>query len=115
MKEVDVFNGVCILLKGEMLCEIGLLDLLIFMYWEDIDIVIRVCNVGWKFFYLLVESIVYLQKSEGYEYNSMVNFLLKCNVVYVLYKYGFVFSVFGQGVSIFLFSIVCVVKVIVRL
>lgn len=55
-----MFNGVCILLKGEMLCEIGLLDLLIFMYWEDIDIVIRVCNVGWKFFYLLVESIVYL-------------------------------------------------------
>ncbi len=114
MKEVDVLNGVCILLKGEMLREIGLLDPLIFMYREDTDIAIRARNAGWKSFYLPVESIVHLQKSEGYEYNSMVNFLLKRNAVYVLYKHGFVFSALGQGVSTLLLSIVRAVKATVR-
>lgn len=110
LKEVDVLNGVCILLKGEMLRKIGLLDPLIFMYREDTDLAIRARKAGWKSFYLPVESIVHLQKSEGYEYNSMVNFLLKRNAVYVMYKHGFVMSAVGQGISTLLLSIVRALK-----
>jgi GT2 family glycosyltransferase len=98
-KEVDVLNGVCILLKAEMLRKIGLLDPLIFMYREDTDIAIRARRLGWKSYYVPYESIVHLQKSVGYEYNSMVNFLLKRNAVYVLKKHGYWLNALGQAIS----------------
>ena len=98
-KQVDVLNGVCLLLKSSMLREIGILDPLIFMYREDTDLAIRARKRGWNSYYIPIQSIVHLQKSIGYEYNSMVDFLLKRNAVYVLRKHGYGLSAAGRAIS----------------
>lgn len=104
--QAEVLNGVCILLRGSFLRSIGLFDDVIFMYREDTDLALRGEKLGWKSYYVPVESIVHLQKSTGYEYTSMVNFLLKRNAVYVLYKNGYYVDAVGQmigGLSISIF------------
>ena len=110
LKEVDVLNGVCILLCSRMLRKTGLLDPLIFMYREDTDIAIRARRAGWKSYYLPYESIVHLQKSTGYDYNSMVNFLLKRNAVYVLNKHGYWVNALGRAGSSLILSVVRAIR-----
>lgn len=45
---VDFFTWACVLLRSEMLDQIGLLDESFFMYWEDADFGLRVRNAGWE-------------------------------------------------------------------
>ena len=85
--EVEVLNGVCILLRKEMLYEVGLFDKNIFMYGDDWDMTIRDRKKGWKSYQIPVDSIVHLQKTEGYDFLSMTNFLLKRNAAYILFKH----------------------------
>lgn len=92
LREVEVLNGVCILLRREMLLEIGAFDPMIFMYGDDWDMTIRAQARGWKSYQVPVDSIVHLQKKDGYDYLSMTNFLLKRNAAYVLLKHGYLFQ-----------------------
>ena len=84
--KAPVLNGVCILLKAQLLTEVGMFDNDIFMYREDTDLALRSKRKGWESVYLPVDSIIHLQKSEGYDYLSLVNFLLKRNAILVLAK-----------------------------
>ncbi len=97
--QAEVLNGVCILIRSSFLKTVGLFDDAIFMYREDTDLALRGKNKGWNSYYVPVESIVHLQKSTGYEYTSMVNFLLKRNAVYVLYKNGYYLDAYGQMIG----------------
>lgn len=99
IQEVEVLNGVCILLKSTFLKSVGLFDFDIFMYREDTDLALRAKKDGWKSIYYPVDSILHMQKYTGYDYTSMVNFLLKRNAVYVLYKHGFYFDAYCQFIS----------------
>ncbi len=83
-----LLNGVCILLRRKTIEEVGLYDVPVFMYGDDWDYTWRMNRAGWKSFYCPVESIVHLQKASGYDYCSMVNFLLKRNAFYVRLKHG---------------------------
>ena len=86
--EPEVLNGVCILLRRAFLEEVGLMDEAIFMYRDDTDLALRARRAGWKLAYVPVESIVHLQRTDGYDYLGMVDFLLKRNAVYVLRRHG---------------------------
>ena len=98
--KAPVLNGVCVLLRADMLREIGLFDPKIFMYREDTDLAMRARSVGWQSYYVPVDSVLHLQKENGYDYVSMVNFLLKRNAVYVLKKNGRRLDAMSMAVSV---------------
>jgi GT2 family glycosyltransferase len=110
IKEVDVLNGVCILIKRSFLEKVGAFDFDIFMYREDTDLALRAKKHGWKSIYLPTSSILHLQKTEGYEYTSMVNFLLKRNAVYVLKKHGRYFDAYAYAISSLFLSFLRILK-----
>ena len=89
-KVVDsqVLNGVCLLLRADCLRQAGLFDEHIFMYIEDADMDYRAQQRGWKVQYLPIDSVIHLQKQEGYDMTGEVSFLLKRNSVYYLRKIG---------------------------
>ena len=58
-RQVDWLSGACLMLKREMLDEIGLFDEGFFMYCEDVDICYRAQKKGWKSVYYPFAEIVH--------------------------------------------------------
>jgi N-acetylglucosaminyl-diphospho-decaprenol L-rhamnosyltransferase len=50
--EVDAVVGACMLVRGPVLREVGLLDETFFMYGEDLDWAYRIKQYGWKVMYV---------------------------------------------------------------
>lgn len=50
-EEVDIANGACLLIKKEVISDIGFLRDKYFMYWEDADYCVRAKKAGWKVIY----------------------------------------------------------------
>jgi len=48
---VDAANGACLLIRREVICDIGYLRGKYFMYWEDADYCMRAKIAGWKVVY----------------------------------------------------------------
>lgn len=84
----QVLNGVCLLLRVDCLRQAGLFDEHIFMYIEDADMDYRAQQHKWKVQYLPIDSVIHLQKQEGYDMTGEVSFLLKRNSIYYLHKIG---------------------------
>jgi GT2 family glycosyltransferase len=51
VSEVDWVIGACMILRREALDRVGLLDEDFFMYYEDIDLCLRLWQGGWKVYY----------------------------------------------------------------
>ena len=49
--EVDAVVGACMLLRGEALEAVGLMDERFFMYGEDLDLCLRIRGAGWRVVY----------------------------------------------------------------
>ncbi|HUX86624.1 MAG TPA: glycosyltransferase family 2 protein [Chloroflexota bacterium] len=49
--EVDSVVGACMVVRGEVLVKVGLLDEAFFMYGEDLDWALRIKQFGWKIVY----------------------------------------------------------------
>jgi len=49
--EVDAVAGACMMVRGEILRTVGLLDEAFFMYGEDLDWALRIKQAGWKVYY----------------------------------------------------------------
>lgn len=58
--EVENISGACLMLRREILDQVGLLDEGFFMYFEDADYCLRIRKTGWKLFYLPQGEIVHL-------------------------------------------------------
>ena len=86
--DAQVLNGVCLLLRTDCLKQAGLFDENIFMYIEDADMDYRVWQLNQKVQYLPIDSVIHLQKQEGYDMTGEVSFLLKRNSIYYLHKIG---------------------------
>jgi N-acetylglucosaminyl-diphospho-decaprenol L-rhamnosyltransferase len=50
--EVDALVGACMLVRGPVVREVGLLDETFFMYGEDLDWAYRIKQYGWKIMYV---------------------------------------------------------------
>lgn len=84
--EVDVLPGAFMMLRNDVLAEIGLLDEQFFMYGEDIDLSYRITLAGYKNIYFPETTIIHYKgestkkKSVNYVkvfYNAMVLFAQK--------------------------------------
>ena len=64
--EIENASGACLMMRRKLLDEIGLLDERFFMYFEDMDLCLRICNAGWKIYYVPQGEITHLVgKSSG--------------------------------------------------
>lgn len=50
-EEIETANGACLLIRNEVIDDIGYLRDKYFMYWEDADFCIRAKKAGWKVVY----------------------------------------------------------------
>ncbi len=58
--EIENISGACMMLRGEAIEQVGLLDESFFMYFEDMDYCVRLQDAGWKMYYLPQGEIVHL-------------------------------------------------------
>lgn len=60
ISEVDAVSGSCMMIRREVIDEIGFLDERFFAYQEDTDFCFRAKKTGWKVFYLPFAQVVHL-------------------------------------------------------
>lgn len=77
--EVDVLNGVCIMMRKEIFETVGFFDELYFMYIEDVNFQYRARLKGWKVFFLPIPAVSHLQNPNDYSLTSRVSRLLRRN------------------------------------
>ena len=59
-KEVDLLIGACMMVRREVIQEIGLMDEDFYMYADDVEWCYRIKKAGWKIFYYADAAIVHL-------------------------------------------------------
>ena len=60
IQEVDWVSGACLMVRREVIDQVGLLDEHFFMYFEDNDWCLRIRKAGWKVYYNPKVEIVHL-------------------------------------------------------
>lgn len=103
--DAEVLNGVCVLFRRSCLEQVGLFDERTFAYIEDVEWSYRAERLDWKRQYLPVDSILHLQKPDGYERGSKVDFLLKRNTLYFLLRSRHWLQAAGYTVSTLLLAL----------
>jgi len=87
LRNVEMINGVCVMLRGAALRQVGMFDPRFFMYVEDADLGLRLRQAGWQLAYLPIDSILHHQKEQGYDLYGWVSLMLRRNSVYFLRKH----------------------------
>ena len=65
ISEVDSVVGAFMLVRGEILRTVGLLDEAFFMYGEDLDWALRIKKAGWKVLYNGAVSVFHLKRASS--------------------------------------------------
>ncbi|HID63003.1 MAG TPA: glycosyltransferase family 2 protein [Anaerolineae bacterium] len=60
VQEVDWISGACLMVRREVIDQVGLLDEHFFMYFEDNDWCLRIRKAGWKVYYNPHAEIIHL-------------------------------------------------------
>jgi len=81
--EVDWVSGACMLVRRQVITEIGPLDEQFFMYWEDADLCKRARNRGW--------NVVYLPKSSSYHYIGKSSYTRPLQSIYHFHRSSFLY------------------------
>ena len=63
--EVDAVVGACMLVRGAVVREVGLLDEAYFMYGEDLDWAYRIKQYGWKIMYVPSVTIHHFKRASS--------------------------------------------------
>lgn len=87
--EVDVLAGAFMMIRKEVLDQVGSFDEIFFMYGEDIDLSYRIQKAGYKNFYFAESSIIHF-KGESTKKGSMnnVRMFYKAMSIFVRKHYG---------------------------
>lgn len=87
IKEVDYVEGSCMLIRGEILNKIGLLDPDYFAYWEEIDFCVRGFKAGYKSVYVPT-AVIWHKISGSYDdiFNSAKIYLMTRNRILFMKK-----------------------------
>ncbi|TMM49317.1 glycosyltransferase family 2 protein [Sulfitobacter sabulilitoris] len=59
-RRVDWVAGASVMMRGDMLCEIGLFDETFFLYFEETDLCLRGARAGWQTWYVPQSRIVHI-------------------------------------------------------
>ena len=80
--DVDTLAGACMMLPRHVVEQVGLLDELFFMYYEDVDWCLRVKQAGWKIYYLGEVGVIHVASQSAIKYG-----LPKANAVLFASQY----------------------------
>jgi hypothetical protein len=58
-REVEVIKGACLVLRREVLDQVGLLDERYFMYTEEMDLCYRLAQAGWKLYWVPQARVIH--------------------------------------------------------
>lgn len=86
--EVPALNGCCLLVRAEALRDVGLYDAGFWCYVDEVDWDWQAEQAGWQRHYVPVESIIHLQKVDGYDFASRTNYYMKRNTALWYAKNG---------------------------
>ena len=65
LSEVDALSGSCMIVRREVLEQVGLLDEAYFMYGEDLDWCYRMRQAGWRIYYVPSTTIIHFRGRSG--------------------------------------------------
>ena len=82
--QVDAVSGSCMMIRKEVISDIGYLDERYFAYQEDTDFCFRANNAGWKVFYLPFVSVIH-QGGRGGSRSDPYKAILEWHRSYYLY------------------------------
>ncbi len=88
-QDVDVLGGACLLLKKEVLEQVGFLDEDYFMYSEEIDLCYRIQRAGWHLYWIPQAEVVHFggQSTQQVPTEMFLN-LYHSNIKYFRKHYG---------------------------
>jgi N-acetylglucosaminyl-diphospho-decaprenol L-rhamnosyltransferase len=84
--EVDQLGGSCLMLRRAALAQTGVMDERFFMYFEEVDLCLRLRNAGWRVLYIYAVTIIHAggqssktdwDNSMRYRYQSLFSFYRK--------------------------------------
>lgn len=92
-REVDSIQGACLLLRMEVLNQVGLFDKSFFLYSEEIDLCYRIKRAGWRLVWVPEVAIIHLggQSSKQVATKSFLN-LYQGKVMFFRKHYGKVYA-----------------------
>jgi GT2 family glycosyltransferase len=88
MREVDAVSGAFLMIRRQVVQDIGLLDERFFMYGEELDWCLRARRAGWSIMYYPAAQIVHY-KGESAKYNSRRAALEFHRAMYLFHKKHF--------------------------
>ena len=86
--KVPALNGCCVLLRAAAIRHVGVFDGDFWCYVDEVDWAARAARRGWESHFVPVESIVHLQKKDGYDFGTRTDFLIKRNTAAWYLKNG---------------------------
>jgi len=116
--EVDALSGSCMMVRREVLEQVGLLDEAYFMYGEDLDWCYRMRQAGWSIYYTPDTEIIHFKGESGRPEQLRVEFRKKEAMVIFVRKhmkgrYPF-FSLGLLQVGIVLYGLIAFLKPLSR-
>lgn len=103
--EVDYASGSCLLIKKEVLEEIGLFDSKLCMYWEDTDLSQRARRAGWRVLYVPKAKIWHKVSSSSGIGSGLNDYYLARNRLIFGFRYARLrtkFALFRDSIRILL-------------
>lgn len=77
VKEVDWVSGAALMVRREVIDQVGLLDENFYMYWEDTDWCKRIRDAGWKIYFIPDAEIIHFTgRGGGTRSLSLSNFTI---------------------------------------
>jgi len=88
---VSILSGACIMIRREVLKQIGCFDEQFFMYAEDYDLCRRIKDAGWELYYMSEVKIIHYVGGASQETRSQFSTLMMCQSVSQLMEkyYGY--------------------------
>ena len=74
LSEVDALSGSCMMVRREVLEQVGFLDEAYFMYGEDLDWCYRMRQAGWRIYYVPTTTIIHFRGKSGHTQKMRVQY-----------------------------------------
>jgi GT2 family glycosyltransferase len=78
---VSKLYGTCLMVRREVLEQIGYFDERFFMYGEDVDLCRRITDAGWKLYYMSEVKIAHLVAGASGNSTNQFSTLMKCESI----------------------------------
>lgn len=99
-RELNNLCGCSVLLKREMLNDIGLFDDRLFMYYEDTDLFWRAQKKGWKLVYCSTSIVKHMHAGSSQEWSPFFLFYVFSNRFLIVLKNGTYYEIISASYSL---------------